>query len=65
MQEQAKQELAKLKITFERDIEQVTNKWQEDKERVRGDEKKLRDEYEARINEDEQKFDEERQFLES
>jgi len=65
MQEQAKRELTKLKITFEKDIEQVTHKWQADKEKMKLEEFRLRDEYEARISEDEMRFDEERQFLQT
>lgn len=42
MQEQAKKELAKLKITFEKDIEQVTHKRLADKEKMQVEEQKLR-----------------------
>jgi len=40
-------------------------KWQEDKLKLKEHEAELRSDYEARISEDELKFDEERQFLQS
>lgn len=40
-------------------------KWQEDKLKLKEHEVELRSDYEARISEDEIKFDEERQFLQS
>ena len=64
-QEQAKQELTKLKITYEKEKDQVTLKWQEDKLKLKEEEEEMRQDYEARISEDELKFDEERQFLQS
>ena len=43
----------------------MTLKWQEDKLKLKEEEEEMRQDYEARISEDELKFDEERQFLQS
>lgn len=64
-QESAKQELAKLKIVYEKEKEQLMSKMRGDKALSKEEESAIRAEFENRISEDEQKFDEERQFLSS
>lgn len=58
-------ELAKLKITFQKEKDQVTQMAHNTKAANKEMEEQMREEYEQRISEDEQKFDEERTFLQS